>query len=245
MSGVFHRENNRKVHELRPIKITNHFLEFARGSVLIEMGNTKVICTASVDDGVPDFLKNSGRGWLTAEYSMLPAATPSRNERESTKGKTSGRTQEIQRIIGRSLRAVTDMTLYGERTIHIDCDVIQADGGTRTASVTGAFIALVDAFRSMIREGLICSMPVSDYVAAVSVGYVNRTVLLDLDYREDSIASVDMNYVATRSGMFIEVQGTAESAPFNRDILNEMTDLSLKGIASLTKKQIDILGDAL
>ena len=244
MLACFRRKDGRKLDELREIRITRNFIRYAKGSVLIEMGNTKVICTASIEDGVPAFIKNSGRGWLTAEYSMIPGATPTRNARESAQGKIGGRTHEIQRIIGRSLRAVTNMTAYGERTIYIDCDVIQADGGTRTASVTGAFVALVDALRYMRNEGLITIIPVTDYVAAVSVGLVDGHVLLDLDYHEDSSASVDMNFVVTRKGLFVEVQGTAEETPFDRNILSEMTNLSLKGISSLTQKQIEILGDA-
>jgi len=209
------------------------------------MGDTRVICAASVEEGVPPFLKNSGRGWLTAEYAMIPSSTHERSARESAKGKIGGRTHEIQRLIGRSLRAVTDLTAFGERTIHVDCDVIQADGGTRTASITGAFVALADAFRNLRREGLVDRMPIRDFVSAVSVGIVDGEMLLDLQYEEDRRAEVDMNVVATRGGLFIEVQGTAEAVPFARERLDAMTDLAMKGIATLTRKQIEVLGEAL
>lgn len=237
------RTNGRRQDEIRPITITRDFLNYPAGSVLIEMGNTKVICTASIDDTIPKFLKNSGKGWLTAEYAMLPMSTQVRSQRESSKGRLGGRTQEIQRLIGRSLRAITDLNTFGERTIYIDCDVIQADGGTRTASITGSFIALVDLFRSLKQKGIIEHVPIRDYVSAISVGIVNNCLLLDLDYKEDSQAEVDMNFVMTCDGLFIEVQGTAEKIPFNRPLLNEMTELATKGIILLTGKQKEILGD--
>lgn len=236
------RANGRKGDELRELAITNHYLKFPRGSVLIGMGDTRVICTATMEAKVPAFLKNSGQGWLTAEYSMLPAATQDRNQRESALGRIGGRTHEIQRLIGRSLRAVTDLGAFGERTIYIDCDVIQADGGTRTASITGAFVALVDLFRDLRDKGQIDLIPIKDYVSAVSVGIVAGEVMLDLDYEEDCRADVDMNFVATAEGIFIEVQGTAEGVPFSRNQLLSMTDNALKGIEILTAKQKSILG---
>lgn len=239
------RRDGRKADEIRPVMIARDYLRHPKGSVLIEMGDTRVICAASVEEGVPPFLKNSGRGWLTAEYAMIPSSTHERSARESAKGKIGGRTHEIQRLIGRSLRAVTDLTAFGERTIHVDCDVIQADGGTLTASITGAFVALADAFRNLRREGLVDRMPIRDFVSAVSVGIVDGEMLLDLQYEEDRRAEVDMNVVATRGGLFIEVQGTAEAVPFARERLDAMTDLAMKGIATLTRKQIEVLGEAL
>ena len=237
------RITGREWNEMRQIKITRDFLPSAQGSTLIEMGNTRVICTASLEDRVPPFLRNSGKGWLTAEYAMLPMSTSSRNRRESSSGKVKGRTHEIQRLIGRSLRAVTDLNSIGERTIYIDCDVIQADGGTRTASITGAFIALVDALRRLREDGKIEGFPVKDFISAISVGIVNGEVLLDLDYVEDSGADVDMNFVMTGSGGIVEVQGTAEAEPFSRDMLDKMLDVAAIGISELTKKQKDILGE--
>lgn len=237
------RADSRNWDELRPIRIQNDFLIFPEGSVLMEMGNTRVICAATIEDKVPPFLRNSGKGWLTAEYAMLPRSTQTRMERESTKGKIGGRTHEIQRLIGRSLRAVTDLDAFGERTVTIDCDVIQADGGTRTAAITGGFIALVGLFRKLIEKGQLSQMPVNDYVAAVSVGIAKGDLLLDLNYEEDSQADVDMNFVMTGRGLFIEVQGTAEKTPFDRNVLNQMTDLAVKGIGDLQEKQKDILGD--
>ena len=237
------RANDRKWNEMREVKITRNFLRHPGGSVLIELGNTKVICTASLEAGVPPFLRNSGRGWLTAEYSMLPMSTSTRNMRESARGRIGGRTHEIQRLIGRSLRSVTDLNTFGERTMYIDCDVIQADGGTRTASITGGFIAMIDAFRSLKEEGIVEKVPVRDFVSAISTGIVRGNVLLDLDYKEDSTADVDMNFVMTGSGRFIEVQGTAEQTPFDRDQFNEMADVATKGISGLTKKQVEIFGD--
>jgi len=237
------RAGNRKWDEMRQITITRDFLPSAKGSVLIEIGHTRVICTASLEDRVPPFLKNSGKGWLTAEYAMLPTATSERNTRESTSGKIKGRTHEIQRLIGRSLRAVTDMDAFGERTIYIDCDVIQADGGTRTASITGGFIALADAARRLREEGVIEESPVKDFISAISVGIIGGEVLLDLDYAEDSTADVDMNVVMTGSGEIVEIQGTAESRPFTRDLLDRMIDTATSGISQLTERQKELLGE--
>ncbi|MGD0275745.1 MAG: ribonuclease PH [Syntrophales bacterium] len=236
------RDNGRAWDEMRPLRISRDFIEFAEGSVMIEMGRTRVICTASIEDKVPAFLKNTGRGWLTAEYSMLPMSSQVRIPRESARGRVGGRTHEIQRLIGRSLRAVTDLKAFGERTIYIDCDVIQADGGTRTASITGGFVALVDLFRRLRERGMIQKLPIEDSVSAISIGMVNGEVLLDLEYEEDLKAEVDMNFVMTGGGLFIEVQGTAEAAPFDRSVLDRMTDVAVKGIAKLTEAQIEILG---
>jgi ribonuclease PH len=236
------RADGRSWDRMRDFRITMNYLRFAEGSVLVEMGHTKVLCAATIEDKIPPFLKNSGRGWLTAEYSMLPASTQNRSPRESTSGRIGGRTHEIQRLIGRSLRAVTDLRSFGERTITIDCDVIQADGGTRTAAITGGFVALVTLFRNLKERGMINSIPVKDSVSAVSVGMVDGQLLLDLDYREDSRADVDMNFVMTGSGLFIEVQGTAEALPFDRDRLNAMADLAAAGIRDLSRKQREILG---
>ncbi|MDO9515596.1 MAG: ribonuclease PH [Syntrophales bacterium] len=236
------RANSRRWDEMRRVTITRDFLPSAKGSVLIEMGNTRVICTASLEDRVPPFLKNSGKGWLTAEYAMLPSSTSTRNTRESSSGKIKGRTHEIQRLIGRSLRAVTDMSAFGERTIYIDCDVIQADGGTRTASITGGFIALADAAYRLREEGVIEGSPIKDFISAISVGIVDGEVLLDLDYAEDSTADVDMNFVMTGSGGIVEIQGTAEAKPFSRDLLDRMIGIAEAGIFDLTKKQKEILG---
>ena len=236
------RTNGRGWNEIRELKITRDYLKYPDGAVLIEMGNTKVICTASIEDKVPAFLRNTGKGWLTAEYSMSPMATQIRTPRESTRGRVSGRTHEIQRIIGRSLRAVTDLKMFGEKTIYIDCDVVQADGGTRTASITGAFVALVDLFRKLKQKGTVSKVPIENYVSAVSVGVVDGQLNLDLEYEEDSRAEVDMNYIMTGNGLFIEVQGTAEEVPFSRDMLDKMTDLAVYGITEITKKQVEILG---
>ncbi|MDA8124498.1 MAG: ribonuclease PH [Deltaproteobacteria bacterium] len=236
------RHDGRRWNQLRECRITRDFLHFSEGSVLIEMGHTRVICAATLEERVPPFLKNSGRGWLTAEYAMLPAATQKRSTRESTSGKVGGRTHEIQRLIGRSLRAVTDLQGFGERTITLDCDVIQADGGTRTAAITGAFVALVDLLRRLKARGMVDRLPVTDFVSAISVGIVDGRPLLDLDYSEDSHAEVDMNVVMTGGGLFIEVQGTAEAAPFDRNRLNDLTDLAAAGIRELTLKQRDALG---
>lgn len=236
------RAHGRGWNEIRKITITRDFLKYPGGAVLIEMGNTKVICTATIEDTVPAFLRNTGKGWLTAEYSMIPMSTQSRTPRESTRGRVGGRTHEIQRLIGRSLRAVTTLDSFGEKTIYIDCDVIQADGGTRTASITGAFVALVDLFRSLKQRGVVKEIPVDDYVSAVSVGIVDSKIYLDLEYEEDARAEVDMNFIMTGRGLFIEVQGTAEEAPFSREILDKMTDVAVQGIADITKKQMEVLG---
>jgi len=237
------RPGGRARDEIRPVRITPDFIGSAAGSVLVEIGGTRVICTATMEEGVPPFLKGSGRGWLTAEYAMIPAATHTRSDRESARGRIGGRTHEIQRLIGRSLRAVTNLTAFGERTIHIDCDVIQADGGTRTASITGGFVALVLAFRRMKQTGLVRSVPVADFLSAVSAGVVKDEVLLDLDYREDSGAAVDMNVVMTRGGMLVEIQGTAEQRPFSLELFDEMIGTAKKGIARLTEKQAEVLGE--
>ena len=236
------RTSGRRWNEIREIRITRNFLKYPEGAVLIEMGNTKVICTATIEDTVPAFLKNTGKGWLTAEYSMLPMSTQSRTPRESTRGRVGGRTHEIQRLIGRSLRAVTALDSFGEKTIYIDCDVIQADGGTRTASITGGFVALVDLFRSLKKRGVVNEIQVEDYVSAVSVGIVDSQIYLDLEYEEDARAEVDMNFIMTGKGLFIEIQGTAEEVPFSRDVLNKMTDIAVQGIAEITKKQMEVLG---
>src|SRR5215218_8402318 len=219
------RSDNRLAEQLRPTRITPNYLIHAEGSVLVEAGRTKVICTASVEDRVPPFRRNSGKGWVTAEYGMLPRATTTRTQREASSGRVGGRTQEIQRLIGRSLRAVTKLEELGERTITLDCDVIQADGGTRTASITGAFVALVLALKKLREQDQLRTMPISDYVAATSVGIVDGTPMLDLAYTEDSAAEVDMNLVKTGAGLYIEVQGTAETLPFGREALNRLLDL--------------------
>ncbi|HEY3384319.1 MAG TPA: ribonuclease PH [Vicinamibacterales bacterium] len=236
------RSDSRPVNVLRTTRLTPHYVKHPEGSVLIEAGDTRVICTASVEDRVPPFRRNSGKGWVTAEYGMLPRATTTRNQREASAGKVGGRTQEIQRLIGRSLRAVTRLEELGERTIWIDCDVIQADGGTRTASITGGFVALALALQKLRDQGTIATMPVRDYVAATSVGIVDGEPLLDLAYEEDSRAEVDMNIVQTGDGRFIEVQGTAEAAPFGRDALVAMLDLAAEGIRQLNALQRDIIG---
>jgi ribonuclease PH len=227
------RPDGRKDNEIRSVKIQRSFIENAEGSVLISIGNTRVICTATIEEKVPPFLKDQKRGWITAEYSMLPRATQTRTLRESTTGRVSGRTHEIQRLIGRALRSVVDLSGIGERTIWIDCDVLQADGGTRTASITGAFICLSDALTFALRNGLISKLPLKDYLAAVSVGIVHGKPMVDLCYAEDSIAEVDMNVVMTGNGRFVEVQGTAEGVPFSRDMLNMLIDLAEEGINNL------------
>ena len=231
------RPSGRQPDQLREIRITRSYTCHAEGPVLIEMGNTKVICTASVDNSVPPFLRGKGQGWVTAEYGMLPRSTGSRMSREAARGKQSGRTQEIQRLIGRSLRAAVDMNKLGENTIQIDCDVIQADGGTRTASITGAYIALADAIATMLKAGAIKENPIVQQIAAISVGVFEGTPVLDLDYPEDSKAETDMNVVMGSNGGFIEVQGTAEAAPFARAELNAMLDLAEKGIGELFEEQ--------
>lgn len=237
------RKDGRKNDEMRPVRITRNYLKTAEGSVLIEVGDTKVICTASIEERVPPFLKDTGRGWITAEYGMLPRSTSTRSMRESTTGRVGGRTQEIQRLIGRSLRSVVDLDLIGERTIYIDCDVIQADGGTRTASITGGFVALYDAMRFAVQNGIIERNPVKNMVSAISVGIVGGEPMLDLCYEEDYKAEVDMNVVMTGDGRFIEVQGTAEGEPFTKETLNELLLLAEKGIKELIALQKEVLGE--
>jgi ribonuclease PH len=236
------RIDGRQRDQIRPVKITRDFITHAEGSVLIEMGGTKVICTASVEEKVPPFLRDKGRGWVTAEYAMLPRATHDRTPREAVKGKQGGRTLEIQRLVGRALRAVIDTTGMGERTIWIDCDVIQADGGTRTASITGAFIALADALAVLKRRNLIKKRPLLDYLAAISVGKVGGDVMVDLAYTEDSSAEVDMNLVMTGGGRYVEVQGTAEQKPFDKKDLDEFLEFGWKGIQELIAMQKDLIG---
>lgn len=237
------RIDNREFDELRQVKITRNYLLHPYGSVLIEMGNTKVICTAMIEDKVPHFLKGTNTGWLTAEYSMLPGATISRKARDSSRGRVDGRTQEIQRLIGRALRAIVDFSNLGERTIWIDCDVIQADGGTRTASITGSYVALVDALYKLYKEEQIKQIPVSDFVAAISVGIGNTGPILDLCYEEDHKALVDMNVVMTDKGEFIEIQGTGENSTFSREELNILLALAEKGNKELINIQKNALGD--
>jgi ribonuclease PH len=227
------RPDGRKQNEMREVKITRGFIGTAEGSALIELGNTRVICTASIEEKVPPFLKDQNRGWVTAEYSMIPRATNTRTLRESTAGRVSGRTHEIQRLIGRSLRSVVDLSLLGQRTFWIDCDVIQADGGTRTAAITGAFLCLAEAVELAIRKGILVRSPIRDYLAAVSVGVVGGEPALDLCYEEDSSAEVDMNIVMTGSGNLVEIQGTAEGSPFSRETLDELILLARGGIDKL------------
>jgi ribonuclease PH len=229
------RWDGRGPESLRPVKMTRNFTKHAEGSVLIEWGDTRVICTASVEERVPPFLRNTGKGWVTAEYSMLPRSTHTRTQRDTGRG--NGRTFEIQRLIGRSLRAVIDLSSFGERTIWVDCDVIQADGGTRTASITGAYVAVLDAFQKLLDAGVIKRLPVTDSVAAISVGKVEGKVVLDLDYNEDSKAEVDMNVVMTGSGKFVEIQGTGEEAVFTKEEMDEMVTKAGKGIKELTRIQ--------
>ncbi len=236
------RSDQRPANQLRETTLTPNYLPHAEGSVFIEAGRTKVICTASVEERVPGFLRNTGKGWVTAEYGMLPRATNTRMQREASQGKVGGRTQEIQRLIGRSLRAVTNLSALGEKTIWIDCDVIQADGGTRTASITGAFVALALALEKMRARDMIRAIPLADYVAAISVGIVDGEPLLDLAYEDDSRADVDMNIVKTGNGRFIEIQGTAEAEPFGRDALLNLLDLADAGIRQLVEKQRAIVG---
>lgn len=231
------RNDGRKPDELRPVRITRNYLKFAEGSVMIEMGDTRVICAASVEERVPPFLIGTGKGWITAEYSMLPRSVKKRVQRESAAGKVGGRTHEIQRLIGRSLRAAFDLSSLGERTIYIDCDVIQADGGTRTASVTGAYVAAYDTLSHLVSAGLLRSIPLLDSVAAVSVGIVKGVPCLDLSYEEDSRAEVDMNVIMTGGGKFVEVQGTAEGEAFSRQEMSLMLDLAEKGIKELNAIQ--------
>ena len=237
------RIDGRAPDQLRPVTITPRFIKHAEGSALIEVGDTKVVCTVSVEDRVPQFLKGGGEGWITAEYGMLPRSTTTRSQREAAKGKPSGRTHEIQRLIGRSLRAVIDLKALGERTLWIDCDVIQADGGTRTASITGAFVALVDALRHMQKSRVFTELPLLDFVAATSVGKVGNEVLLDLNYEEDSKAEVDMNIVKTGAGRFVEIQGTAEEGSFSAEELHELMAVAEKGTQQLIALQRQILGE--
>ncbi|MFN2587709.1 MAG: ribonuclease PH [Actinomycetota bacterium] len=236
------RIDGRAPDELRPVAMQLGFMPYAEGSCLVEMGETKVICTATVEQSVPRWMQGRGKGWVTAEYSMLPRATTERVPREVNKGRPSGRTQEIQRLIGRSLRAVTDMDVLGERTVWLDCDVLRADGGTRTASITGAFVALAEAFRWLEEQELVASSPVVDSVSAISVGIVDGTPCLDLNYAEDSTAQVDMNVVMTGGGRIVEVQGTAEQGAFDRSELDRLLDLATSGIAELTARQQRALG---
>ncbi|HEY8354264.1 MAG TPA: ribonuclease PH [Methylophilaceae bacterium] len=236
-----HRPSHRAHDELRPVEIIRRYTKHAEGSVLVKFGDTHVLCTASVDEKVPPFLRGKNQGWVTAEYGMLPRSTGSRMEREAARGKQSGRTQEIQRLIGRSLRAIIDLEKLGERTIQLDCDVIQADGGTRTAAITGAYVALHDAVSHLLRAGLIETSPLRDSVAAVSVGIYQGQPVLDLDYIEDSGCDTDMNVVMTGSGGYVEIQGTAEGEPFRRETVNTMLDLAAAGIAELTRIQQMVL----
>ena len=242
---MFERSAGRLAHQLRPVRITRGFTVHAEGSVLIEFGQTRVLCTASVEEKVPPHQKGSGEGWVTAEYGMLPRSTHTRSAREAAKGKQSGRTQEIQRLIGRSLRSVFDLKALGERTITLDCDVLQADGGTRTAAITGAFVAAADAVRSLMTQGLVTVNPIRDHVAAISVGIVQGTPLLDLEYLEDSACDTDMNVVMTGSGSFVEVQGTAEGVPFTRAEMDVLLKLGQDGIAELVAMQQAALAQAL
>lgn len=237
------RLNGRKPNELRPTRIITDYIKYPEGSVLIEVGETKVICNATVEEKVPPFLKGQNQGWITAEYSMLPRSTPVRNIREAAKGKISGRTNEIQRLIGRSLRAVVDLKALGERTITLDCDVIQADGGTRTASITGAFVAMVIALDKLVQQGVLEKTPLKDWLAAVSVGKLNDILLLDLCYEEDFQVAVDMNVVMTGTGKFVEIQGTAEGNPFSEEELQGFLTLAKNGINKLIELQKNVLGE--
>lgn len=235
------RSYKRNDDELRPIDFRRQFTKHAEGSVLVISGETQVICNATIDETVPSFLKGKGQGWVTAEYGMLPRSTNTRMGREAARGKQSGRTQEIQRLIGRSLRAIINLEKLGERTIHIDCDVIQADGGTRTASISGSYVALHDAIDYLLKEKKLAETPIIDSVAAISVGIMNDKALLDLDYAEDSKCDTDMNFVMTGSGDFVEIQGTAEGKPFSKKEMDELTKIAQKGIALITKKQFEAL----
>jgi ribonuclease PH len=238
---IIFRSDNRAPDQMRPVNITPDFVSTAEGSALIEVGNTRVICTASIDETVPAFLKGLGKGWITAEYSMLPRSTLTRTPREAARGRQSGRTHEIQRLIGRALRAVVDLKRLGERTITLDCDVIQADGGTRTASITGAFVALGLAMEKLVEAGTLSAAPIRDFVAAVSVGVVEGSVLLDLCYEEDSQAEVDLNFVMTGGRKIVEIQATAEQHPFDEAQLKKMMDLATKGVESLIARQRSVL----
>jgi ribonuclease PH len=237
------RIDGRNKDQIRPVKITRNYLKHAEGSVLIEMGDTKVICTASVDDRVPPFIKGTGKGWITSEYGMLPRSTEVRKPRESTRGKVDGRTMEIQRLIGRALRSIVDLGKLGEMTVYIDCDVIQADGGTRTASITGAFVALVDALNRLVEQDKLKVIPLNGFIAAVSVGIKDGEAILDLNYSEDSTCQVDMNLVMTDRGEFIEIQGTGEESPFSSSQLQELMKLGEKGINDLIEAQKQSLGE--
>jgi ribonuclease PH len=239
------RSDNRSPDQMRPVNIVADFISTAEGSCLIELGNTRVICTATIEDSVPQFLRNSGKGWVTSEYGMLPRATLTRTPREVTKGRAGGRTHEIQRLIGRSLRAVTDMKKLGERTIFLDCDVIQADGGTRTASITGAFVAMGLAMQRMVESGVLTAAPIRDYIAATSIGIVDGEIMLDLCYEEDSRAEVDMNLVITGSKKIVEVQATAERHPFDDAQLAKMMAMARQGIEYLVKRQQAVLSGLL
>lgn len=236
------RHSGRNVNDLREVKFTLDYTIHAEGSVLVEFGNTRVLCNATIEERIPAWLRGQGTGWITAEYSMLPRATGTRNMRESVKGKLSGRTMEIQRLIGRSLRAIIDLEKLGERTVYVDCDVIQADGGTRTASITGAFLALKIAINRLIENGIMKKDPIKEHLAAISVGVLNEEAILDLDYIEDSEADVDMNVVMTESGRFVEVQGTGEEATFTKEELMMMLDLAKDGIHQLIEKQKEVIG---
>ncbi|ARU63339.1 ribonuclease PH [Tumebacillus avium] len=237
------RVDGRQPNETRTITIERNYIKHAEGSVLISVGDTKVICTATVEDKVPPFLRNSGTGWITAEYGMLPRATGTRNQRESSRGKVGGRTMEIQRLIGRALRAIVDLKALGEKTLWLDCDVIQADGGTRTASITGAFVALADALHKQVEKGSLSSLPITDFLAAVSVGMVGDQAVLDLNYHEDSAANVDMNIVMTGAGRFVELQGTGEEATFSMDELHKMLELGKIGSEKWIALQKEVLGE--
>ncbi len=237
------RHDGREKNQCRPVKITRDFLQHPEGSVLMEMGATKVICTASVEEKVPPFMRDKGKGWVTAEYAMLPRATKERTQREASRGKQGGRTVEIQRLVGRALRAVTNMSQLGERTIWIDCDVIQADGGTRTASITGAFVAMADACRKLQNKNLIKKFPLHDYLAAISVGKVGGEVMADLCYEEDSMADVDMNLIMTGKGKFVEIQGTAERDAFDKKEFDEFLDVGWKAIQELVTIQRELIGE--
>ena len=237
------RPSGRAPDELRPVRLARHYTRHAEGSVLVEFGDTRVLCTASVEDGVPAFLRGSGKGWITAEYGMLPRSTHTRTAREAARGKQTGRTQEIQRLIGRALRAVTDLAALGERTITLDCDVLQADGGTRTAAITGGYVALVDAVEALVKRGALAANPIHAQVAAVSVGICKGMPVLDLDYAEDAEAETDMNVVMNNGGAFIEVQGTAEGHAFRRHELDELLNLAAQGIGQLLALQLEALND--
>ena len=240
---MFYRSDQRKPDQMRPINIIPDFISTAEGSALIEVGNTRVICTASIEETVPGWMRNTGRGWVTGEYSMIPRSTLTRTPRESARGRVGGRTHEIQRLIGRALRAVVDLKQLGERTVWLDCDVIQADGGTRTASITGAFVALGLAMQKLVEAGTLSAAPLRDYIAATSVGIVDGEILLDLAYEEDSRAEVDLNFVMTGAKKMVEVQATAEQRPFDEDQFTRMLSLARKGVESLIAKQQAILGN--